>query len=71
MKFNARITTITGIAGINNQGVRAMAWIFCASFSNTPQLMAGGRRPRPRKLSVVSVIIIKGSARDAAAIMWL
>ena len=45
--------------------------MFCASCSSTPQLIAGGRRPRPRKLSVVSLMIMAGSARLTAAMMWL
>ena len=33
--------------------------------------MAGGRSPRPRKLSDVSLMIIAGSASVVAAMMWL
>ena len=49
-KLKARMTMITGIAGISSQGEIARAWMFCACCSSTPQLMAGGRSPRPRKL---------------------
>ena len=62
---------MTGSAGSSSQGVSAIAWTFCASCSSTPQLMAGGRRPRPRKLSDVSLMIIAGSASVVAAMMWL
>ena len=37
----------------------------------TPQLIAGGRRPRPRKLKEVSLMIMAGSASVVEAIMWL
>ena len=47
------------------------AWMFCASWSSTPQLIAGGRRPSPRKLSDVSLMIIAGIASVVAAMMWL
>ena len=33
--------------------------------------MAGGRSPRPRKLSAVSLMIMAGMARVVAAMMWL
>ena len=45
-----------------------MFWACC---SMTPQLMAGGLRPSPRKLSDVSLMMIAGRARVVAAIMWL
>ena len=45
--------------------------MFCASCSSTPQLIAGGRRPRPRKLSDVSLMMIAGIASVVAAMMWL
>ncbi len=45
--------------------------MFCASFSSTPQLVIGGRRPRPRKLSAVSPRIIAGIDSVADAIRWL
>ena len=44
--------------------------MFCASCSRMPQLIAGGRSPRPRKLSDVSLMIMAGSARLVAAMMW-
>ena len=69
MKLKARITTITGIATTSCQGDMASVWIFCASRSITPQLMAGGRRPNPRKLSAVSLMIMAGMASVVAAMM--
>ena len=47
------------------------AWMFWASWSRTPQLIAGGRRPSPRKLSDVSLMMIAGIASVVAAMMWL
>ncbi len=35
--------------GTSSHGEMASAWMFCASCSSTPQLIAGGRRPSPRK----------------------
>ena len=57
--------------GKSSQGEIARAWMFWASCSSTPQLIAGGRRPRPRKLSDVSLMIMAGRARVVAAMMWL
>ena len=45
--------------------------MFCASFSSTPQLVIGGRRPRPRNDSAVSPRIMPGIDRVAEAIRWL
>ena len=45
--------------------------MFCASFSKTPQLVIGGRSPRPRKDSAVSPRIMPGITRVAEAIRWL
>ena len=45
--------------------------MFCASLSSTPQLVIGGRSPRPRNDSAVSPRIIDGMARVAEAIRWL
>ena len=45
--------------------------MFCASERSTPQLVIGGRRPRPRKESAVSARIIEGIDSDAEAIRWL
>ena len=56
---------------MTSQGEMANACTFCASCSSTPQLTAGGRRPRPRKLSDVSLMIMAGMARVVAAMMWL
>jgi hypothetical protein len=63
MKLNARIARVTGIAGRSNQGDKATVWTFCACWRRTPQLIAGGRNPRPKKLSVVSLMIIAGASR--------
>ena len=52
-------------------GCQCERWMFCASCSSTPQLIAGGRRPRPRKLRDVSSMIITGMASVIAAMMWL
>ena len=60
-----------GKAANNSQGEMATAWMFCASLSSTPQLMAGGRDPRPRKLNAVSAMIMAGRASVVAAIIWL
>ena len=62
---------VTGIDGIRSQGEIARAWMFCACCSRTPQEMAGGRNPRPRKLREVSLMIMAGTARVVAAMMWL
>ena len=43
--------------------------MFCASCSRTPQLIAGGRRPSPRKLNDVSLMMIAGIASVVAAMM--
>ena len=42
-----------------------------ASNSNTPQLIAGSRSPKPRKLSDVSAMMMPGMASVVAAMMWL
>ena len=52
-------------------GESATVCTFCACCRSTPQLMAGGRKPRPRKLSAVSPMTIAGSASVVAAMMWL
>ena len=64
-------TTITGTAGSISHGEMATVWTFWACCNKTPQLMAGGRRPRPRKLRAVSLTIIAGRARVVAAMIWL
>src|SRR5262249_57415950 len=63
-------TTITGTAASISQGEIATVWTFWACCRSTPQLMAGGRRPRPRKLSAVSLTIMAGRGRGGAAVMW-
>ena len=45
------------------------AWMFWASCSRTPQLIAGGRKPSPRKLNDVSLMMIAGIASVVAAMM--
>ena len=52
-------------------GDSATDWMFCACWSITPHDTAGGRSPRPRKLSEVSATIMSGSASVVAAMMWL
>ena len=42
-----------------------------ASFSNTPQLIAGSVIPMPRNDRVVSAMIAAGMANMATATMWL
>jgi hypothetical protein len=65
------MTRITGTAVASSHGAPASTCTFCASCSRMPQLIAGGRRPSPRKLSEVSLTIITGKARLTAAMMWL
>ena len=45
--------------------------MFCASCSSTPHEMAGGRMPRPRNDSAVSLMIMAGMASVLVAMMWL
>src|SRR4026209_2299758 len=54
-----------------SQGESATVWMFVACWSMTPRDTAGGRRPRPRNESEVSLMIIAGSASVVAAMMWL
>ena len=61
--------TITDTAGISSHGEITSAWMFCASCSSTPQLIAGGRRPRPRNDSDVSLMMMAGIASVVAAMM--
>jgi hypothetical protein len=63
--------TITGTAGSISHGEMATVCTFWACCNSTPQLIAGGRRPRPRKLNAVSEMIIAGRASVVAAMMWL
>ncbi len=44
----------------NSQGVKRIARTVPASCSSTPQLVSGGRRPRPSQLSAVSARIMPG-----------
>src|SRR3989442_15079180 len=53
-------TMITGTAGSISHGEMATVWTFWACCSNTPQLMAGGRRPRPRKLRAGPLMLMAG-----------
>ena len=45
--------------------------MFCASFSSTPQLVIGGRRPRPRKRQRRLAQDHAGIDSVAEAIRWL
>ena len=69
MKLNARTATMTAKDGMRSHGEITNAWMFCASWSSTPQLIAGGRKPSPRKLNDVSLMMIAGIARVVAAMM--
>ena len=69
--MKASTDTITGQTEVISHGDWAIARRFWVSCSITPQLMAGGRRPSPRKLRPVSARIIPGMARVAVAMMWL
>jgi hypothetical protein len=51
--LKARIMMMTGMAAISSQGAMPRVWMFWASCRRTPQEIAGGRSPRPRKLSEV------------------
>ena len=62
---------ITMPPGTSTQGASATARISCASDSDTPQLMAGARRPRPKKLREVSAMMIPGILNVVEAMMWL
>ena len=62
---------MTATDGMSSQGERTSAWMFCASCSSTPQLIAGGRSPSPRNESDVSLMMIAGIASVVAAMMWL
>src|SRR4030088_298713 len=53
-KLNARMATVTGTAGSRSHGDSAAVCTFEACCSITPHDTAGGRIPRPRKLSDVS-----------------
>ena len=57
---------ITNATGVKSHGYRAIAWMFCASCSSTPQLIAGGRSPSPRNESEVSLMMIAGIASVVA-----
>src|SRR6516164_3674029 len=70
-RLNARTATITTSPGISSQGASAKVWIFCASCNSTPQLIAGGRIPSPRKESEVSLMINTGMASELVAMIWL
>ena len=59
----------TAPAGKKTHGARAIAETFWASCSKTPQLIAGGRRPRPIKLKPVSLRIMPGIERVRLAII--
>jgi hypothetical protein len=67
--LNASTATITTSPGNISHGASATVWMFWASCRSTPQLIAGGRMPRPRKLSEVSLMIMTGMARVLAAMI--
>ena len=60
---------MTTAPGTRSQGASATVWMFCASWRSTPQLIAGGRMPRPRKDRDVSLMIITGIASVLVAMM--
>ena len=62
MKVKASTVMTTRRAGVSNHGEKAIDWMFCASVRRTPQLKAGGRIPSPKKLRLVSLRIITGTA---------
>src|SRR5262245_45336489 len=68
-RLKARTERITTAPGTRSQGASATVWMFCASWSSTPQLIAGGRMPRPRNESDVSLTIMAGIARVLVAMM--
>src|SRR5262245_7646240 len=68
-RLKAMTERITTAPGTRSHGASATVWMFCASWSSTPQLIAGGRMPRPRKESDVSLMIIAGIARVLVAMM--
>src|SRR2546421_1573679 len=70
MKLRARITMMTGTEAARSHGEMASAWMFWACWRSTPQLMAGGRRPNPRKDSEVSLMIMAGEGWGGGGI-WL
>src|SRR6266566_2247996 len=70
-KLNARIATVTGMAGSSSHGETAAVCTLEAAWSMTPQDSPGGRMPSPRKLSDVSKMMIAGNASVVAAMMWL
>ena len=61
---------MTASDGRRSQGEMTRAWMFWASCSSTPQLIAGGRKPSPRKLNEVSLMMIAGKASVVAAMIW-
>src|SRR5262245_25422491 len=69
MKLNARMMIVTGIDGTSSHGEIASAWMFCACWSSTPQLIAGGRSPRTREESGGLAIVIGGMGRGGGGEM--
>src|SRR5690606_9239461 len=61
-KLNISTATSKNRPGVSIQGCTAMLRTFCASCISVPQLTAGGRMPRPRKLRAVSARIMPGIA---------
>src|SRR5207244_748397 len=70
-RLKASTATITARPGTSSHGASASVWMFCASWSSTPHEMAGGRMPRPRNDSAVSLMIRTGMASVLVAMMWL
>src|SRR2546427_11550163 len=71
MKLRARITMMTGTEAARSHGEMASAWMFWACWRSTPQLMAGGRRPSPRKDSEVSLMIMAGVGGGGGGVVWV
>src|SRR5699024_792463 len=70
-KLSTSTATVTATPGSRTQGAPAIEWMFCASWSRTPQLTTGACSPRPRKDSDVSARIMNGTAKVREAMMWL
>ena len=61
---------MTGTTGKINQGWSATAFIFCASFRRTPQLVTGGLKPKPKNGEMVKVhytgMLLNGEVFDSS-----
>src|SRR5262249_28919566 len=69
-RLKARTERMTTPPGTRSQGASATVWMFWASCRSTPQLIAGGRIPSPRKDRDVSLMIMAGMASVLVAMMW-